>query len=473
MQKKNNMIEMFKGYLDYSDEKYKNIWENSIIVVDSNILLNFYRYSEKTRNNIFKILEKLKDRLWIPYQVGKEFFNNKNKVMVNSYTEYDTLNSALRKKIQEAKEEINKRKNNQLNCKAEINNILDTSMKQIEEILNNEKVGKMPKFEKNAIEHKMLELFNNSIGERIVDDEFEKIKKEGIRRFEKEIPLGYKDDQKDENGDYYIFYSMMKESKARKKDVIFITDDVKEEWFNIINGEKHGGRNELLNEFYKETNQLLIIYTSDGFMEAYNKNLGKCLVDETTISELKTIRNIRNKEHHNYYKDYIDLFQNIDREELLRIIRTFIQKMDLPYSDKEKLSNDLRTIRHYNYYNSDLADKKLKILIDNITDYIKNKYGENTDYNSRYSEIYQDYILSLKNLRSRTSQIELNRLLIVIIKGHLEYLSRHSSAENDYMSHKLQSLLLELSEITKNGNHYNKRHIIEQLDSIMGDKNLV
>ena len=54
------------------------------------------------RNNIFKILEKLKDRLWIPYQVGKEFFDNKNKVMVNSYNEYDTLNTALRKKIQEA-----------------------------------------------------------------------------------------------------------------------------------------------------------------------------------------------------------------------------------------------------------------------------------------------------------------------------------------------------------------------------------
>lgn len=129
MKKKNSMIEMFKGYLDYSDEEYKNIWENSIIVVDSNILLNFYRYSEKTRNNIFEILEKLKDRLWIPYQVGKEFFDNKNKVMVNSYTEYDTLNSTLHKKIQEAKEETNKRKNNQLNCKAEINTILDTGMK--------------------------------------------------------------------------------------------------------------------------------------------------------------------------------------------------------------------------------------------------------------------------------------------------------------------------------------------------------
>ena len=57
-------------------------------------------------------------------------------------------------------------------------------------------------------------------------------------------------------------------------------------------------------------------------------------------------------------------------------------------------------------------------------------------------------------------------------KGHLEYLSRHSSVENDYMSHKLQNLLLELSEITENGNHYNKKHIIEQLDSIICDKNL-
>lgn len=95
MKKKLNMTEIFKGYSDYSEDEYKNIWEKSIIVVDSNILLNFYRYSEETRNNIFKILEKLKDRLWIPYQVGKEFFDNKNKVMVNSYNEYDTLNSKI------------------------------------------------------------------------------------------------------------------------------------------------------------------------------------------------------------------------------------------------------------------------------------------------------------------------------------------------------------------------------------------
>lgn len=41
VKKKQNMIDMFKGYSDYSEEEYKNIWNNALIVVDSNILLNF------------------------------------------------------------------------------------------------------------------------------------------------------------------------------------------------------------------------------------------------------------------------------------------------------------------------------------------------------------------------------------------------------------------------------------------------
>ena len=142
MKNKQNMIELFKGYLDYSENEYKNIWKDAMIVVDSNILLNFYRYSEDTRNKIFEILEKLKMRLWIPYQVGMEFFENKNKVMVNSYSEYDNLMSSLAKKLQEAKDETNKRKNNQLKCKKDINEILDKSLDEIRQLLSDEKVIK-------------------------------------------------------------------------------------------------------------------------------------------------------------------------------------------------------------------------------------------------------------------------------------------------------------------------------------------
>ena len=67
-----NMIELFKGYTNYSKDEYERIWKSAIIVVDTNILLNFYRYSEDTKREMIKILTNLKERLWIPYQIAKE-----------------------------------------------------------------------------------------------------------------------------------------------------------------------------------------------------------------------------------------------------------------------------------------------------------------------------------------------------------------------------------------------------------------
>ena len=58
------------------------IWERGVIVLDTNILLNLYRYSEATRDDILSAMEKLKDRLWMPYQVGLEYFNNR----INTFT---------------------------------------------------------------------------------------------------------------------------------------------------------------------------------------------------------------------------------------------------------------------------------------------------------------------------------------------------------------------------------------------------
>lgn len=476
LKKKQNMIDMFKGYSDYTEEEYKNIWNNALIVVDSNILLNFYRYSEDTRNKIFKILEKLKSRLWIPYQVGKEFFNNKNKVMVNSYKEYDDLLSSLKQKMQEAKEEINKRKNNQLKCKNEINHILDKSINEIESILEKEKNLKKPKFEKNSIEDHILELFNNSIGEPIIDNEYEEMKKEGLHRFKEQIPPGYKDDDKEENGDYYIFYSFMKKAKEENKDIIFITDDVKEDWFNIVNGEKHGGRNELLNEFYKETGQLLIIYTSDGFAESYNKNLDKDFADEKTISELKSIRNIRERENYinlfdkkfvnrlNYYKDNIQEYE--DKDELFNELRLIIRRLDIPSFEREKLFDELRTTRHYFYHNNDFESDKLNNIIDKITNYYNNCTIKN-EYSNSFIEKYYSCLDYLKRNKSEPCKIRGYHELRETINFHLKYISDFPSKRNFVLSKRLNRLLTIVMRDMDEHDFSNTKIIIEQLQIII------
>ena len=151
-----SMIELFKGYTNYSEDEYKRIWESAIIVVDTNILLNFYRYSEDTKKEMFKILTNLKDRLWIPYQIAKEYFKNKNNVMVNSYDEYTKLSNSLKDLFDTSIKKINTRKNSQLKCKSEIVKILEESTKRVEELLLKEKEGKKPTFEENKIYFKKI-----------------------------------------------------------------------------------------------------------------------------------------------------------------------------------------------------------------------------------------------------------------------------------------------------------------------------
>ena len=158
------MTELFKGYTNYSEKEYQRIWSSSLIVVDTNILLNFYRYSEDTKREMFKILTSLKDRLWIPYQIAKEYFKNKNNVMVSSYDEYTKLSESINALFESSLKEINARKNSQLKCKSEIVKILEESSKNIDKILLNEKESKKPTFENNEIEKKIIQLFNKSIG---------------------------------------------------------------------------------------------------------------------------------------------------------------------------------------------------------------------------------------------------------------------------------------------------------------------
>lgn len=471
MKNKQNMIEMFKGYIDYSNNEYKDIWQNAMIVVDSNILLNFYRYSEDTRNKIFEILEKLKTRLWIPYQVGKEFFDNKNKVMVNSYNEYDNLMSSLVKKLQEAKDETNKRKNNQLKCKKDINEILDKSIEEIGKLLNDEKVNKKPKFSNDDIEKKIIKLFNNAIGEKISGSEYEKMKNEGLRRFKELIPPGYKDNAKEENGDYYIFYSIIKKTKEVNKDVIFITDDVKEDWFNEINGEKHGGRYELLNEFYKETGRLLIMYTSDGFAEAYNKNLDKDFADENTIKELKSVRTVDSA---HYDRDFFDEVNNFrmngdnvsDKETLKRRIIFKVRQMNLTSIERMKVYNDLSCMENDNYFDLEMESESLKNIAANST--------LSTDdrlfiINRHFVKRYDDRLRNLKICKSKLLRCWLYKTLQIDLDEHLNYLLYYDNNQTVRLIDSARKLFSQVSISIEKSAFYNISSVIENLEAIIAD----
>ena len=66
-----------------SDNEIKAILENGILVFDTNVLLNLYSYTKSTKEEVLNIMKKYKNRLWMPYQVGWEFFNNRENKISN------------------------------------------------------------------------------------------------------------------------------------------------------------------------------------------------------------------------------------------------------------------------------------------------------------------------------------------------------------------------------------------------------
>ena len=58
------------------------LWDSSIIVLDTNVILNLMRIPKEAREDFLKILEELKQsgKLWIPHQVAEEYYRHNEEI---------------------------------------------------------------------------------------------------------------------------------------------------------------------------------------------------------------------------------------------------------------------------------------------------------------------------------------------------------------------------------------------------------
>ena len=262
-------------YSDVKSEKIKAI-KNGLIFLDTNVLLHFFRLGESFAHTFFQMLEKVQDRVYIPYQVAKEY-----------HPKYLELCISLYKSYENAIKETNNLKNpvKQLSdSKADYVRFLDKGFKreveqefiaQVEKVKR--KYEEAIQFLKNELEEgdlfaKVGNFFSNKVLEKLSPEEMESIIKKGKDRYDKQIPPGYLDEKKGDNiyGDLIIWEEIIKfiSSKPEINYAIFVSDDVKEDWILKICGEKHGPRYELIEEFSSRANARFFKMTVDSFIDA-------------------------------------------------------------------------------------------------------------------------------------------------------------------------------------------------------------
>ncbi len=78
------MLKKFAWYIQPTEDELNTIWKTGILTVDTNVLLDLYRYHESTRDSLISSLEKFEGNRWLSHQACQEFFRNRTKVIISS-----------------------------------------------------------------------------------------------------------------------------------------------------------------------------------------------------------------------------------------------------------------------------------------------------------------------------------------------------------------------------------------------------
>ena len=282
---------IFPGHFRPTNQEFDKIWDESTFIVDANVLLNLYRYSDVTRGELEKALSSVKDRLFITNQAAKEFLKNRPVVTSGQSKEYtsaiDTINDLIKKISSKDRHPfIESDKLNEFTTLAE--SLILNLEKQQHELLK--------KLNEDEILDFVQEIFNGKTGKAFSQDRAQEIIALGEERYDAKIPPGYKDSNKDslddplrKYGDLVVWLQLIDYAKENNCSVVFITDDKKEDWWLEQAGRTIGPRPELIEEFKSNAGTEFWMYSVSKFLqESATRN--KEEVSSEVFEEIDSVR---------------------------------------------------------------------------------------------------------------------------------------------------------------------------------------
>ncbi len=287
------MKKLFKEHKKDWNVISDKVWQDGVIVFDTNVLLNLYRYNEEARDELIGLMKSYRSRLWMPYQVGLEFLDNCEAVKNWLHKGYKDLTA----QVDECKKNFFKFYDSHYSkhkhiYRDELEDLFNKQLNPIKEKLSEWESAEPDYKKKDLVKEKILTLYDKRVGNDYNFDELLEIYAKGRIRYDNKIPPGYKDDTLDKRemgarhlyGDLIVWMQIMDYAKAENKDIIFVGDDLKEDWWEKEQGKLSQPRRELLDEFKYRTGREIVIHTQKGFIEASKKKL-----NENTMKEMDRV----------------------------------------------------------------------------------------------------------------------------------------------------------------------------------------
>ena len=293
------MRDLFPGWVPPDDEILDSYWREATFAVDASVLLDLYRFSEKTRTGLLTALRSFDDRLWIPHQVGLEFHRNRFGVLLAQREAEGNLLSGL----DQIKEELVKQLGERLKGAGRrdiepLREAIDTGFDRLREsLMEAEKEhtkGLGDSMSDDPIYEEVASLCDGRVGRAFDAERYTQVVEDAEERIQTKTPPGYLDADKDADrkyGDVILWHQLCKRAEETGKPIVLISDDQKGDWVWEERGKTLGPRPELVAEMNERAGVGFHLYTPTRFLQVWEQRTEGHEVEPEVLAELEASSN--------------------------------------------------------------------------------------------------------------------------------------------------------------------------------------
>lgn len=259
------MKDELQALFPMSDDEFEDCFNGSVIVLDTNVLLDLYRYSRRASNQFLSLLTTVEGQLWMPHHVGWEFLRARPEVR-QKLTKVHTDRIKLLSDLDDQMGQQGQR--NHVGGEPEEARFL-RALKRYQRHLDGEReeLRLSAKSTTDLILSRIQALYTDRTQSRPDEAWYDEHTKSGAERYKEKTPPGYKDANKDSNpyGDYFVWAQCIEYANDKQKPLVMVTGDLKSDWWQHSAGERLGPDHQLQEEFYNKTGQRLIMFDTRQF----------------------------------------------------------------------------------------------------------------------------------------------------------------------------------------------------------------
>lgn len=271
----------FEAYRTHSDGVLRDALKTSLVVFDTNVLLNLYRYNDQTRASIIEVMAALQERLWIPHQVLEEFWRNRERALTDPLGQVRQSSAELEKLRSAAVDQLRMWVNRaalSADASGRVEQHLCMAFEEaqslLDDLIDERAIQRARSTQHDPVLSLIETVLDGRVGPPMSERDHAAAVKEGQRRAAAGEPPGFADEGKSSRGnegaagDYLVWEQVLVEASSRAvSSVVFVTGDVKRDWWRYEGGNARGPRVELAREMGQRCGAHLYMIRPDKLLE--------------------------------------------------------------------------------------------------------------------------------------------------------------------------------------------------------------